>query len=606
MKTLITTLSLLLALNITLAVSISEDDLAELIHDLKNPDAENRAYALHSLSEMGLDAAPALSQITQALDDKNDRVRAAAADALSSIGKDAAPAIPRLIVHLGEGELPRIDTDVGGFSEVGQSCAGALGQIGKDALPPLMKCLVHENPLVRLNAVCALGELGPDAKSAGEALLKLLNDENDQVISFTIWALDKIDPSDKKTINAVLKKLNDKSRLVRQSSVEFLGKIRPCDPVIIQALIKMLNDKEGVVQARAAEALGGLGGDALAAVPTLSEMLKSSKGYPYGLPSLWEPVAKPVARALSKIGPKAKAAMPELINTIRNRKGTYKDIFDLVESNKEVRAEAIIAAAKIDPNNEELLKVLTESLKEDVYIQDKVAIALAAIGPKAKDNLPMLVDLMNQENDKGEILTFACAILHIEPSNAQAREKILSALKEHPPDDEDEWTFVLSALKLANIDNRYIVPCLEQILKDRSSNLDYLFRILGQIGPEAKETVPALVDLLETASDDYRQGIINALQRITSGESLILITALKERYIQCSIIEVLGSSSNNVPLLTETLHSASARVRLAAIKSLEKMSPKAISAIPEIQKMLDDKSLTICEEAKQAIEKIKQ
>jgi HEAT repeat protein len=92
-----------------------------------------RTLAAIALRSFGPKGAPALTQLTQALNDPINYVRAPVAEALGAIGPAASPAVPALAQRLGTDE---------GF--VATSIAYALGDIGPaahEALPALQQVL---------------------------------------------------------------------------------------------------------------------------------------------------------------------------------------------------------------------------------------------------------------------------------------------------------------------------------------------------------------------------------------------------------------------------------------------------------------------------------
>ena len=122
----------------------------ELLNALEDPDPHARFMACRELQDLGLDAAPAVPRLIQLLAAHDDGARVAA-DTLGAVGKDATAAIPKLIEQLGEGELPRISTELP-VTDVGVHAAFALGKMGPDAVPLLIPCLADERSAVRSNA----------------------------------------------------------------------------------------------------------------------------------------------------------------------------------------------------------------------------------------------------------------------------------------------------------------------------------------------------------------------------------------------------------------------------------------------------------------------
>jgi HEAT repeat protein len=184
--------------------------------------------ACRELQDLGLDAAPAVPRLIQLLDARDDGARVAA-DTLGAVGKDATAAIPKLIEQLGEGELPRISTELP-VTDVGVHAAFALGKMGPDAVPLLIPCLADERSAVRSNAACALSIIGPDAKSAVTSLVGQLQDRDWLVRQCAAEALGKIPSEPQQAIPGLIGSLKDRNFNVRRTASSALGAIRPITP----------------------------------------------------------------------------------------------------------------------------------------------------------------------------------------------------------------------------------------------------------------------------------------------------------------------------------------------------------------------------------------
>ncbi len=575
-------------------------DVRTLVKALQSGDRQSRRWVMRDLQDFGLDAAPATPDLVRALEDPDKYTRIEAARAVEAIGKEASAAIPKLIALLGEDEPPRISTELV-FADMGLTAALALGKMGEEAVGPLVRCLEHRSWVVRYNASYALGEIGIDAKSATAALIRRFDDKDWMVRSSAAWAVRKIRPDAKTAVPALARLLRDENVSARVAAVDALAAIRPVTSGAIEGLIRALLDKNGEVQARAATALGSLGPEGAPAILALCETLESREGYPVGHPAQWHPVAETAARALGQIGPKAKDAMPGLLDIIRNTRGTYDGVFGLPEENSAVRQEAMSAAVRIDSGSDRLLTALRESVEQNSRLREAAAVALAGIGAKAKTAVPALVEGM--KGDDANRLTFACAVLRIEPGNPEARKALLEELNADRDLQVDSWDLLSDALKQSGPDCRRAVPMLIRLLDPESGDPENAVRALGQLGPDAQSAVPALMKLLDEVDDDLRREAIIAVQRITLGKSSLLKAAWKDRSpgVRTGVVEVLGGSPSNVAVLTEALSDPSARVRLAAVTALGKLGESAKPAIPQVKRLLQDDLRTIREAAQNTL-----
>jgi HEAT repeat protein len=577
--------------------------IGELLSALE--DEGTRFRALRELEDLGLDAAPAVPKLMRLLDSSDDGTRSAVADVLAAIGDDGTPAIPKLVGLLGEGELPRISTELP-VRDVGVRAAFALGKMGKDAVACLVSCLTNKHSAVRSNAACALGMIGPDAAGAVTPLVACLKDPDWLVRQCAAEALGDIGSDPRQTIPALAGSLKDENFNVRRIAAEALGAIRPTTPAAVEALSRALLDKEGDVQHEAAQAIGRLGPDATSAVPSLVKMLKSREMYVEGHPGVFRPVAKTAARALGAIGPKAKNALPMILNVVRDTEGTF-DVLGSSNDNHEVRAEAAVAAARIEPQSDELIRTLGRALDEDDWIRDRVAVALALIGPKAKSTVPPLARLANSKYPCA--LNCACAVVVIEPENSSALKTMLvNTTPESYPIGDEGWTLLRTALGKGGGSSRPAIPILIRMVENANADQANAARALADFGPPAEAAISALLDLLSNRGEDLRHVAIAALQRIASEKTEPLLAALKNPNlgVRSGVVEVLGRFPAALPRITEALDDPSARVRFAALLSLANLEGSAKPTIPQIRRLLQSDSRTIRKAAAFALQRIEQ
>ena len=125
-------------------------------------------------------------------------------------------------------------------------------KIGKPAVNPLIADLKDKDPLVRSQAVQALGVIGDPR--AVEPLIRVLNDKDPLIQRQAIKALGRI--QDRRAVGPLIIVLIDSDRepYVRMSAAEVLGRIG--DDSAVDSLIAALHDDHWEVRAHAAEALG--------------------------------------------------------------------------------------------------------------------------------------------------------------------------------------------------------------------------------------------------------------------------------------------------------------------------------------------------------------
>ena len=134
----------------------------------------------------------------------------------------------------------------------------ALGSIDDlRAVEPLIGVLGdrEKKPHVRMSAAEALGKIGDT--SAVEALVAALNDQYWEVRGYAAEALGKI--RDPRAVEPLIAALKDQDATVRGNAVDGLAKIK--DPRVIEALSAALTDKSKTVRKKAARALAAIAGE---------------------------------------------------------------------------------------------------------------------------------------------------------------------------------------------------------------------------------------------------------------------------------------------------------------------------------------------------------
>lgn len=306
-------------------------------------------------------AAPALAAI---LTDGPARYHADAARALALPGMDARPALDALLTAI------RSDD-----SALRRAAAEALAGIGPEQLPRLRKLLDDTDPKVRESAARTIGRIGVPARSLTAALAGRLRDMDAGVrtqAALALWSVDAQSEAPLKVLDLVLKDVDNKDRW---EAIEAIGVIAteaiPTIRGLTEVLVNALKDRDPRVRAVAAkwlwrrvkqakpvmpllrDVLGGRDAFArLVAVETLGELDPEASPGPVLLAALEErdqpirlaaieglarqgdpgPLVKAMVgksprtrdgarRALERMGPAARQALPELAKQAVDRDG---------------------------------------------------------------------------------------------------------------------------------------------------------------------------------------------------------------------------------------------------------------------------------------------
>jgi HEAT repeat protein len=172
-----------------------------------------------------------------------------------------------------------------------------------------------------------------------------------------------------------------------------------------------------------------------------------------------------------------------------------------------------------------LLKLLTES---NPVIQYHAAIALGRVGDKSDATIHALVNAVGSTDPRVTRAAIG-ALRNLQPEPSQVLAALEVALT------SDDQAVVLQAMKAIADRGAAAVPLLNEALKNPKTAL-LACTIIEQIGPEAAETVPSLVNLLnDTKHSQLEIEALLALARIGA--------AAKPASPQ--IIELLETSTDN-------------------------------------------------------------
>jgi len=158
-------------------------DEAALVAALNHEDRRVRRAALQMITEQDLRSETAIEGIIPRLADHWAPVSRAAKQALVGIGE---PAVAPLIAAFGSNSPHRNLSFSKGGKDGGTSIRtvikDTLGEIGEPAVPALIEALENSDPLIRRNAIGALGRIGPRAAAAIPALVHALEKDNDATV----------------------------------------------------------------------------------------------------------------------------------------------------------------------------------------------------------------------------------------------------------------------------------------------------------------------------------------------------------------------------------------------------------------------------------------
>ena len=476
-----------------------------------------------------------------------------------------------------------------------------FGPAAKAAVPDLIEIIrIHKDDQLQLNCVEALGRIGPDAAPAVPLLINRFLKQRcnlghggviiERVEGNPKYALARIRAP---AVPALIDVLNGPDEGMRPCAAEVLAMIGRPAKAAVPSLSRSL--RHGIVLRRhAAAALGRIGPDAAQAVPALYSLL-SVKGENslFGEMSRYEswnvvdamarigvlPIPKLVdvflsegssaaAYDLSMLGPMATSAVPSLQRALNDPR-------------LEVRIEAAIALAFIDPSVSDALTVLIDALEHHPTDAFEVPVALARSGPHAKSALPMLLRLVEKgETPRGLVQ----ALVRIDPEGQQCVSALIAALKHR-----DSYVVEAAAECLGLLGPRAAasVPALTELVtrgfKEPSANSNpraSAAKALRRIGPAARPSIPALVAALKDQPGQVDDETVRAVVETLSSFGAEAKSAVGV------LIDILKSHGRYQEHFYVGVREWS--VRTATALALGQIGPDAEAAIPILREAMNE------------------
>ena len=327
---------------------------------LAGPSATVQAHAAHALGQIGPPARPAAKALVLLVGSKNETVRREAVRALAKIKPD-----PKLVLNALAGLLedgnPMVRTSaLHAITEFGEPAVPflikalqnektgywamlALAELGpqaKAAVKPLAEKLSSDDPAVRREALICLGKIGPASAAAIPALEKLLDEKRGDAVLGVAFALGCIGPEAKQAADRLKPYMADPDPLARLACAWALARTNPQNKVLMRRAIKILAEslrsKQPAVRAAAVRGLVSLRPGRAAIIPAIRDSLRGAdtetmNATMEALASLGERAVPIMARVLqdktlrakaakilAEMGPKARAAVPALIASLRD------------------------------------------------------------------------------------------------------------------------------------------------------------------------------------------------------------------------------------------------------------------------------------------------
>ncbi len=383
---------------------------------LKSGDPAITVQALETIAAEGKKALPFLKEAL-----KNPDTAYLACAAIEQIGPDAADTVPELTKLLEKSK----------HSQMQIQLLLAVASIGPDAASaePEIKSLLESSKdfTVPVAAVYALGSIG--AKNSDEDLKRAAKKDDQFLQMMAMWAIAKLHPDDQVATKAAIEKLTQSLKsdkvAVRGAAAKSLQSLHAPPEEIAPYLVALVNDPNPEVRTNVVEAIASLGESV---VPRVCKGLANPQ------------LRSAAIRVLTKLGPKASAAVQPLIDAAAN-------------ADPKVRTEIQMALGAIGPAAAPATEMLVKSIKsKDAGEEESALYALRKIGPGAKAAVMPLMERM-QADDSFNADAAAWALARIAPDDEKVVEaimpKLIKALKSTDEQERMEDVEALSDMKAA-------------------------------------------------------------------------------------------------------------------------------------------------------------
>jgi HEAT repeat protein len=578
---------------------------------------------------------PAVEGLRSVLREKKVNVRAEAAMALGRIGPEAASAIPDLIGLLADNS-----------DRVGNEAARALGAIGAEALRPLIEACSDPKPPIRARAVAALGPLAAADANARSVILDRCRDEAPEVRAAAISSAAGLDLPDDTILPILEAALSDAQPEARLAAVNALVR-QPArlDPLVPRLRALLTSNDAGIVRHAAfllrtrgpdaaplmlealshehapiepiAEELAHLGRSAAGSIiPALAaENARVRRGAALALGQIRPLPAGAFEKLVAGLGDPdtdARAAFLAAVGHLGPRPDAVQPVRGMLrDPAPEIRLQAIQVLFRLAPRDATLLADLSASVDDaDPRIQRTALDAIRSLGPLGRAALSAAIEKLNSPSI--EVRRAAAELIASHgPSAAEAVPALTDLLADPSPEIRALAAQTLGSLGTAA---QPALPELAALLNGQPVEVRAaVAATLGSLELDAEAIRPYLAPALRD-EPDVRRAALRSIQRLGPRASLFLPDIIlmaanpgERRDVERSLrrFERNGPDPRSVPDLVKHLSHEQEAVRLLAIKFLGLAGSKAREALPALERLRDDPSIEVRQQAEAATQRIK-
>jgi HEAT repeat protein len=300
------------------------------------------------------------------------------------------------------------------------------------------------------------------------------------------------EPTGDEILSRILKQFEDEQIDAAQESQEEFAKLGAKAKDTIPKLLILLERKEEKYQHLAIKLLGMIGPESKVTVDKLIPFLSHGN---FQLQAI-------TARTLGKIGPGAKNAAPQLIESLK-------------KGNPTIRINSAVALGKIGPEiGEAGFEALLDAIQDKLHpVRAEAINALGKLGDLAKRAVPTLRPLMKKPelSVRSEV---ALAIWKLSGDVASTLPILIAELNE----DTDPFV-AAAAIGQMGPAAKDAVPALIAHLKSEDPDLRLsAATTLAEIGPAAQSALETLETLREDKDEDVRNAIDDIIKKIRNAK----------------------------------------------------------------------------------------
>src|SRR5581483_1141673 len=430
-----------------------------------------------------------------------------------------------------------------------------------------IKAFEKGTPKEREKALAAFTTLGPKAKAAIPTLVSALQDTDrggQAALALAIIGAESV-PGLMATLTA--KDANQQTRTNAQLGLTALGaKAKAAIPDLIQSL-----EKEEVAPA-ASLVLGAIGGEAVPALLTAADSGKLL-------------VRRYAFFALALMGPKAEAAIPTLLKSVRDQDAKISEMAQVALKNMVVPSDK--GAGKPGPEHVKATHAILIALvnNNDPLVNYRVVILLVALKEPAVGGIA-------EGLKDPDIKVVGTSLVILAKMGKAALAPIVEAVKSGGPKVRQ---FAILALKDMG---EPALPCLIAVLQDRDKvGRLFALNVLGHLGPKAREAVPHVVKILQQGENAFQWHAAYTLGQI-GPQAKAALPALEGtlddpdalvRVAAALAVWQIAADAKVIPLLMSTCQKADKFAPTAALAALGRIGPAAKAAMPILADFVKDK-----------------